>query len=65
MVSTAKTLSFFFQHIEVALENNTIRGQLDKSDTGIIFTEAYVKRYSYVTYCLGYLTVFMYMCQII
>ena len=36
---------FYLQHIEVALENSIIRGELDRSETGIIYTESYVKRY--------------------
>ena len=35
-----------FQHIEAAL-GKTIKGQLDKTDSGIIYTDSYVSRYNF------------------
>ena len=40
-------LSFCPQYVEAALDVQ-IRGYLDKSDTGIIYTESYVNRYVHV-----------------
>ena len=37
-------MPFYLQHIEVALQTNSIRGHLDKGDGGFIYTEAYVNR---------------------
>jgi hypothetical protein len=38
-------INFLIKHIEVALDNKSIRGHLDKADTGIIYTETYINRY--------------------
>ena len=35
------------QHIEAAL-GKTIKGQLDKMDSGVIYTDSYVSRWSFV-----------------
>jgi len=38
---------YLMQHIEASL-GSTIKGQLDKTDSGVIYTESYVARYQYI-----------------
>ena len=42
---------FWLQYVEAALDVQ-IRGHLDKSDAGIIYTESYVNRYSAANVCM-------------
>ena len=41
------------QHIEASL-GSKIKGQLDKTDSGVIFTDSYVARYTYMKKLLCY-----------